>query len=162
MGLIKALKGIMNRPRPELRIRLGRKVALTAIGIYCATRALAYAPGLVFGRMEQVVSMVSLDGHLLWAWALAWAVAAALCVWDFFEGHTRRGMSLAIGLGVAWGVAYALAWVIAGIGGEWTTWWVTALNYITLSAAIWGLLYKITAWQDIATQLRHAESQREA
>lgn len=125
-------------------------VALSAIAIYCATRALAYAPGLVGGRMEQVVLMVSLNGHLLWLWAAMWAIAAILCIWDMIEGHTRRGMSLGIGLGVAWGAAYAFAWIIAGINGDWNTWWVTAVNYIALSAAIWGLLCKITAWQDVA------------
>lgn len=147
----------MKRPRPEQRIRIGRMVALSAIAIYCITRSLAYAPGLVGGRMEQVVLMVSLNGHLLWAWALAWLLAGVLCIADMIEGHTRRGMSLAIGLGAAWGAAYAIAWVVAGIHGEWTTWWVTAINYITLSAAIWGLICKVAAWQDIATANSRAD-----
>lgn len=151
------IREIMNRPRPEKRIRIGRHLALVAIAIYCATRAIAYAPGLVGGRMEQVVVMVSLNGHILWVWAVAWGLAAVLCVADMIEGHTRRGMALAIGLGAAWGVAYAIAWVVAGIGGEWTTWWVTAINYLTLSVAIAGLLYKITAWQDVAVAASRGE-----
>lgn len=138
------------QPKPHIRVQTGRRIALTAIAVYCATRALAYSPGLVGGDMGQVVSMVSLGGALVWVWALAWAAAAILCVTDMVEGHTRRGLSLAIGLGLAWGAAYGIAWIANGINtGEWTTWWVTAVNYLTVSAAIGGLTYKVTALRDM-------------
>ncbi|MEV4902342.1 hypothetical protein AB0K08_13495 [Citricoccus sp. NPDC055426] len=140
----------MSRPRPHTRVRIGRNVALTAVAIYCATRAVAYMPGIVGGTMENVIAMISLGGHLLWAWALAWALAAVLCVADMAAGHTRRGLPLAVGLGAAWGAAYLVAWAVSGLHGQWTTGWVTAINYLALSAAIGGLLFKVTALHDMA------------
>jgi hypothetical protein len=154
------IREIMERPRPHTRVKIGRNVALVATSVYSLTRAVAYAPGLAGGQLTEPVALISLEGHLLWAWAAAWAIAAILCIADMFEGHTRRGLSFTVGLAIAWGFGYGLSWAVYGFAFDrWTDWWVTAVNYVTVPAIIAGLLYKVTALHDMAHPAGMEENQ---
>lgn len=134
----------MNRPSPNARVRIGRNVALVAAAIYAATRAVAYMPGLA--PVTGPVGLLSFDGHLLWAWALAWGVAAALCIMDIARRTTRYGLSLVIGITFAWGAGYALDWALLGFDGRG---WLTAATYAGPAVIAWGLLFKVTALRDM-------------
>lgn len=140
----------MSRIKPHHRIRIGRNVALTGGTVYCATRSIAYMPGIAGGALTEPVALISMNGHLLWAWAGAWMLAAVLCVVDMIQGHTRRGLHLTVGLAVSWGLGYALSWAVYGfVFDRWTDWWVTSINYFTIPAIVWGLLVKVQALHTI-------------
>lgn len=120
-------------------------MALAGAAVYAGTRAVAYLPGLA--TVTGPVGLLSMNGHVLWAWSLAWAVAAVLCIVDMARRHTRHGLSLVIGLTTAWGVGYGLDWIVQGFDGRE---WLTAITYIGPAVIAWGLLFKVTALHDMA------------
>jgi hypothetical protein len=135
--------------KPDHRVIIGRNITLTAAVIYALTRSAYYLikdPDTV----SPAQGVITADGQLLWAWGAAWIIAAVFCVADMVNRHTRHGLSAVIGLAFAWGVAYLLMWIVTGSQGNWDMELLSsAANWITPTGMVWGLVFKVTALQDM-------------
>lgn len=136
----------MPKIKPDHRVIIGRNITLTAAAIYALTRSLYYLvkdPGTV----SPAQGVITADGQLLWAWGAAWIVACVFCIADMVNRHTRHGLSAVIGLAFAWGVAYLLMWIFTGFTDiELLS---SAANWLTPTGMVWGLVFKVTALQDM-------------
>lgn len=116
------------------------RLALGALAVYSATRAVAY---LVPGRgVQDPLIAASFGGLLLPAYVALWAVAAALCLWDMRRPTiTGWGPRVVVGMMTLWGTAYGIAWVAALVTtGESPLWWQTAITYLGPAVVIVALL----------------------
>jgi hypothetical protein len=139
----------MSKIKPDHRVILGRNITLTAAVVYALTRSIYY-----FVKDPDTVSpaqgVITGDGHLLWAWGAAWVLAAVFCIADMVNRHTRHGLSAVIGLAFAWGVAYFLMWMFTGFTDVELL--SSAANWLTPTVMVWGLVFKVTALQDMLRQ----------
>lgn len=116
------------------------RLALGALAVYSATRAIAY---VVPGRgVQDPLLEASFGGRLLPAYVALWAVAALLCLWDMRRPSiTGWGPRAVVGMMTLWGTAYGAAWVVALVGsGQSPLWWQTAITYIGPAVVIVALL----------------------
>ena len=116
------------------------RLALGALSLYAATRAVAYA---VPGRdVQDPLIAASFGGLLLPAYVALWAVAAVLCLWDMRRPTiTGWGPRVVVGMMALWGTAYGIAWVAALVTtGESPLWWQTAITYLGPAVVIVALL----------------------
>ena len=139
----------MPKIKPDHRVIIGRNITLTAAVIYALTRSVYYLakdPGTV----SPAQGVITADGQLLWAWGAVWVVASVFCVVDMVNRHTRHGLSAVIGLAFAWGIAYLLMWIVTGLQGNWDLELLSsAANWLTPTGMVWGLVFKVTALQDL-------------
>lgn len=130
------------------------RLALGALTLYAATRALAYT---VPGRgVQDPLVVASLGGRLLPLYVALWAVAAILCLWDMRRPTiTGWGPRAVVGMMALWGTAYGAAWVVALVdSGQSPLWWQTAITYLGPAVVIVALLSVIrTILQVIADGL---------
>jgi small-conductance mechanosensitive channel len=136
----------MPKLRPDHRVVIGRNITLIAGAVYALSRCMYYAvkdPDSV----SPAQGYITADGHLLWAWAVAWALTAALCIADMVNRHTRHGLSAVVGLAFAWGIAYLLMFIFSGF------WDIellsSAIGWLSPAGLVFGLLFKVTALQDM-------------
>ena len=116
------------------------RLALGALAVYAATRAVAYA---VPGRdVQDPLIAASLGGLLLPAYVALWAVAAVLCLWDMRRPTiTGWGPRAVVGMMALWGTAYGFAWLAALVAsGQSPLWWQTAITYLGPAVVIVALL----------------------
>ena len=116
------------------------RLALGALAVYAATRAVAY---VVPGRdIQDPLIAASLGGLLLPAYVALWAVAAVLCLWDMRRPTiTGWGPRAVVGMMALWGTAYGVAWLVALVGtGQSPLWWQTAITYLGPAVVIVALL----------------------
>lgn len=116
------------------------RLALGALTLYAATRALAYT---VPGRgVQDPLIAASLGGLLLPLYVALWAVAAILCLWDMRRPTiTGWGPRAVVGMMMVWGTAYGAAWVAALVtSGQSPLWWQTSITYIGPAIVIVALL----------------------
>ena len=116
------------------------RLALGALSLYAATRAVAYA---VPGRdVQDPLIAASFGGRLLPLYVALWAVAAILCLWDMRRPTiTGWGPRAVVGMMALWGTAYGVAWVAALVTTrESPLWWQTAITYLGPAVVIVALL----------------------
>lgn len=116
------------------------RLALGALTLYAATRAVAYA---VPGRgVQDPLIAASFGGRLLPLYVALWAVAAILCLWDMRRPTiTGWGPRAVVGMMALWGTAYGVAWVVALVAtGQSPLWWQTAITYLGPAVVIVALL----------------------
>lgn len=116
------------------------RLALGALSLYAATRAVAYA---VPGRdVQDPLIAASFGGRLLPLYVALWAVAAILCLWDMRRPTiTGWGPRAVVGMMALWGTAYGVAWLVALVGTEQSPlWWQTAITYLGPAIVIVALL----------------------
>lgn len=116
------------------------RLALGALAVYSATRAVAYA---VPGRdVQDPLIAASFGGRLLPLYVALWAVAAILCLWDMRRPTiTGWGPRAVVGMMALWGTAYGVAWVVALLAtGQSPLWWQTAITYLGPAVVIVALL----------------------
>ena len=116
------------------------RLALGALTVYAATRAVAY---VVPGRdIQDPLIAASLGGLLLPAYVALWAVAAVLCLWDMRRPTiTGWGPRAVVGMMTLWGTAYGAAWLAALVAsGQSPLWWQTAITYLGPAVVIVALL----------------------
>lgn len=116
------------------------RLALGALAVYSATRAVAYT---VPGRdVQDPLIAASLGGRLLPLYVALWAVAAILCLWDMRRPTiTGWGPRAVVGMMALWGTAYGAAWVAALVTtGQSPLWWQTAITYLGPAVVIVALL----------------------
>ena len=116
------------------------RLALGALAVYAATRAVAYT---VPGRgVQDPLIAASFGGRLLPFYVALWAVAAILCLWDMrrptITGWRPRAV---VGMMTLWGTAYGVAWLAALVAsGQSPLWWQTAVTYLGPAVVIVALL----------------------
>ena len=116
------------------------RLALGALAVYAATRAVAYA---VPGRdVQDPLIAASFGGRLLPLYVALWAVAAILCLWDMRRPTiTGWGPRVVVGMMALWGTAYGVAWLVTLVGTEQSPlWWQTAITYLGPAVVIVALL----------------------
>lgn len=116
------------------------RLALGALAVYAATRAVAYT---VPGRdVQDPLIAASFGGLLLPLYVALWAVAAVLCLWDMRRPTiTGWGPRAVVGMMALWGTAYGVAWVVALVTtGQSPLWWQTAITYLGPAVVIVALL----------------------
>ena len=116
------------------------RLALGALAVYSATRAVAYA---VPGRdVQDPLIAASLGGLLLPLYVALWAVAAVLCLWDMRRPTiTGWGPRAVVGMMALWGTAYGAASHAALVAtGQSPLWWQTAITYLGPAVVIVALL----------------------
>ena len=116
------------------------RLALGALAVYAATRAVAY---VVPGRdIQDPLIAASLGGLLLPAYVALWAVAAVLCLWDMRRPTiTGWGPRAVVGMMALWGTAYGFAWLVELVAtGQSPLWWQTAITYLGPAIVIVALL----------------------
>ena len=116
------------------------RLALGALAVYAATRAVAYT---VPGRdIQDPLIAASLGGLLLPLYVALWAVAAILCLWDMRRPTiTGWGPRAVVGMMTLWGTAYGVAWVVALVTtGQSPLWWQTSITYLGPAIVIVALL----------------------
>ena len=116
------------------------RLALGALSLYAATRAVAYT---VPGRdVQDPLIAASFGGRLLPLYVALWAVAAILCLWDMRRPTiTGWGPRAVVGMMALWGTAYGVAWVVALVAtGQSPLWWQTAITYLGPAVVIVALL----------------------
>ena len=116
------------------------RLALGALAVYAATRAVAYA---VPGRdVQDPLIAASYGGRLLPFYVALWAVAAILCLWDMRRPTiTGWGPRAVVGMMALWGTAYGVAWVVALVTtGQSPLWWQTSITYLGPAVVIVALL----------------------
>ena len=116
------------------------RLALGALSLYAATRAVAYA---VPGRdIQDPLIAASFGGRLLPLYVALWAVAAVLCLWDMRRPTiTGWGPRAVVGMMTLWGTAYGVAWVVALVTtGQSPLWWQTSITYLGPAVVIVALL----------------------
>ena len=130
------------------------RLALGALTVYAATRAVAYA---VPGRdVQDPLIAASFGGRLLPLYVALWAVAAILCLWDMRRPTiTGWGPRAVVGMMALWGTAYGFAWLVELVGTEQSPlWWQTAITYLGPAVVIVALLSVIrVVLQTIAEHL---------
>ena len=130
------------------------RLALGALSLYAATRAVAYT---VPGRdVQDPLIAASFGGRLLPLYVALWAVAAILCLWDMRRPTiTGWGPRAVVGMMALWGTAYGVAWVVALVAtGQSPLWWQTAITYLGPAVVIVALLSVIrVVLQTIAEHL---------
>lgn len=136
----------MRNLRPELRVIIGRNIILTMGALYSLRQALYYAttPPVALSEAQGILTA---DGGALGAWATLWALAAALCVADMVNRHTRHGLSALVGITFAWGIGYLLIWALSGFIDY--TLLNSAIGWLAPAVFIFGFLLKVTALQDM-------------
>ena len=139
------------------------RLALGALSLYAATRAVAYA---VPGRdVQDPLIAASFGGRLLPFYVALWAVAAILCLWDMRRPTiTGWGPRAVVGMMALWGTAYGFAWLVTLVGTEQSPlWWQTAITYLGPAVVIVALLAVLrVVLQTIAERLdRTAADARE-
>ena len=116
------------------------RLALGALAVYAATRAVAYT---VPGRgVQDPLIAASFGGRLLPLYVALWAVAAVLCLWDMRRPTiTGWGPRAVVGMMALWGTSYGIAWVAALVtSGQSPLWWQTAITYLGPAVVIVALL----------------------
>lgn len=116
------------------------RLALGALSLYAATRAIAYT---VPGRdVQDPLIAASFGGRLLPLYVALWAVAAILCLWDMRRPTiTGWGPRAVVGMMALWGTAYGVAWLVALVGTEQSPlWWQTSITYLGPAIVIVALL----------------------
>ena len=116
------------------------RLALGALTVYAATRAIAYT---VPGRgVQDPLIAASFGGRLLPLYVALWAVAAILCLWDMRRPTiTGWGPRAVVGMMALWGTAYGFAWLVALVtSGQSPLWWQTSITYIGPAIVIVALL----------------------
>lgn len=130
------------------------RLALGALTLYAATRAVAYA---VPGRdVQDPLIAASFGGRLLPLYVALWAVAAILCLWDMRRPTiTGWGPRAVVGMMALWGTAYGFAWLVTLVGAEQSPlWWQTSITYLGPAVVIVALLSVIrVVLQTIAEHL---------
>ena len=130
------------------------RLALGALAVYSATRAVAYA---VPGRdVQDPLIAASFGGRLLPFYVALWAVAAILCLWDMRRPTiTGWGPRAVVGMMALWGTAYGFAWLVTLVGTEQSPlWWQTSVTYLGPAVVIVALLSVIrVVLQTIAERL---------
>ena len=130
------------------------RLALGALTLYAATRAVAYA---VPGRdVQDPLIAASFGGRLLPFYVALWAVAAILCLWDMRRPTiTGWGPRADVGMMALWGTAYGFAWLVELVGtGQSSLWWQTSITYLGPAVVIVALLSVIrVVLQTIAERL---------
>ena len=130
------------------------RLALGALTLYAATRAVAYA---VPGRdVQDPLIAASFGGRLLPFYVALWAVAAILCLWDMRRPTiTGWGPRAVVGMMALWGTAYGFAWLVELVGtGQSSLWWQTSITYLGPAVVIVALLSVIrVVLQTIAERL---------
>ena len=139
--------------RPHIRVIIGRNITLTAGAIYALTRAATYAT-LNPADLNRTEAVITADGRILGLWAAIWFAAAALCVADMINRHTRYGLSMIVGIAGAWGIAYGAVWACTGFTGDE---WVRAIGWLAPVTMIFGFLIKGTALQDMLRKKKAAD-----
>jgi len=134
----------MPRISQEDRVVIGRNITLTMGTVYALSRAFYYAtaePESLSAAQDVIVA----DGRLLPAWAAIWALAAAFCIVDMINRHTRHGLSAVVGLAFGWGAAYAIMWVVTGCRDFSLI--SACIGWITPAGLVFGFLIKVSALQ---------------
>lgn len=144
----------MSKLKAHNRVVIGRNISLTAGVVYALSRAVLYG-SLDPAKATFAQSIVSADGRLSGMWATVWALAAALCVADMINRHTRYGLSFVVGLSFAWGLLYLAIWGLNGFTD--TDLLTTAVGWLTPAALVFGFLLKVTALQDLLRGRVHEE-----
>lgn len=115
---------------PQTRTSRALTRGILATGaVYAASRALAYT---IPGRdIQDPLTLASLDGRLIPAYAALWAAAAALCLWDIRRPTLHGlGTTAVIIMTTIWAAAYLLGWAVTLIQtGESPLWWQTSATY---------------------------------
>lgn len=115
---------------PQTRTSRALTRGILATGaVYAATRALAYA---VPGRdVQDPLTLASLDGRLIPAYAAIWFASALLCLWDIRRPTLHGlGTTAVITMTTIWAAAYLLGWAVTLIQtGESLLWWQTSATY---------------------------------
>ena len=145
----------MSQLKPDHRVVIGRNVTLIAGTVYALSRCLYYAtkdPDTV----SPAQGIITADGHGLWAWAAAWGIAAAMCIADMVNRHTRHGLSVVVGIAFAWGIAYLLMFIFTGFHD--IDLLSSAIGWLAPAGLVFGLLFKVTALQDMLRAKRQQES----
>jgi hypothetical protein len=137
--------------RPERRVMIGRNIILTMGALYAFRQAAYYAtipPESLSGAQE----IITADGHALGAWSALWGVVAILCVVDMVNRHTRQGLSLLAGVALGWGIGYLLIWAFDGFQDFALV--NSAIGWLAPSVFIFGFVAKVSALQDMITELQ--------
>lgn len=116
------------------------RLALGALSLYAATRAVAYT---VPGRdVQDPLIAASFGGRLLPFYVALWAIAAVLCLWDMRRPTiTGWGPRAVVGMMALWGTAYGFAWLVELVAtGQSPLWWQTAITYLGPAIVIVALL----------------------
>lgn len=136
---------------PSRRVTIGRNIILTMGALYCVSRSVYY---IKIGpeALSAAQLVITGNGHALGFWAALWAAAAALCIADMVNRHTRYGLSLLAAIATAWGICYLTIWAVTGFtdGGLVNS----AVGWLAPAAFIFGFLLKVTALQDMVRARR--------
>lgn len=135
-----------SRPKPHIRVIIGRNITLTAAAIYALARAGIYAT-INPADLNEGMTIITANGRLLGLWAALWATGAILCVADMINRHTRWGLSLVISAAMATGIIYAGIWAFTGFTGH--AWIISAIGWLAPATMVAGYLLKVTALQDM-------------
>lgn len=134
------------RLAPSSRVMVGRNIILTMGALYCVSRSVYYTtigPDALSGAQTVITG----NGHALGFWSALWGLAAALCISDMVNRHTRYGLSLLAAIATAWGICYAIIWAVTGFtDGSLVS---SAIGWLAPAAFIFGFLLKVTALQDM-------------
>lgn len=136
----------MPKIKPDHRVIIGRNITLIAGTVYALSRCLYYATKTP-DDISPAQDFITGGGDLLWAWSVAWGLAAVFCVADMVNRHTRHGLSAVVGLAFAWGFTYGAMWVVTGFRDF--SLFSSAIGWLTPAGLVFGLLYKVTALQDM-------------
>lgn len=141
----------MPKIKPDHRVVIGRNITLVSATIYALSRGVYYMtkdPATV----SEAQGWITGNGQLLWAWAVVWVLAAVLCIADMVNRHTRHGLSAVVGLSGAWGVAYLVMWAASsGIHFDLLS---SSVGWLAPTGMVFGLLFKVTALQDMLRRRR--------
>lgn len=128
------------------RVIIGRNITLSAGIVYALSRAFYYVT-IPEDSLSEAQRIITANGMALGFWGALWALAAVYCVVDMANRHTRHGLSAVVGLAFCWGIAYFLIWIFSGFSDPALI--STAVGWLTPAALVFGLLFKVTALQDI-------------
>ena len=147
----------MSKLKPDHRVVVGRNITLISGTVYALSRCFYYAtkdPSTI----SPAQGFITADGHALWAWAAAWGIAAAMCVADMVNRHTRHGLSAVVGIAFAWGFTYMAMFVVTGFHIQDVELVSSAISWLAPAGLVFGLLYKVTALQDMLRSGKKQES----
>lgn len=139
----------MSDIKAHRRVVIGRNIALTAGILYALSRALYY---LTIGEdaLSGAQQVITGHGKALGLWAALWTAAAALCVADMVNRHTRYGLSLVVAIAAGWGLGYTIIWCATGFTDFMLI--ASAIGWLTPAMLVFGFLLKVTALQDMLRQ----------
>lgn len=140
---------------PHRRVVIGRNITLSAGVLYCLSRA-GYYGTINPNSLSGAQAVITADGAALGFWTAVWAAAAALCIADMVNRHTRYGLSILVAIAFSWGICYLAIWAFTGYI-DWAL-LSSAIGWVAPAGLVFGLLLKVTALQDIIRQFKGPRS----